>query len=124
MTTEHNPDEAGLSFAVRMNKGNFTGRAALARAKPASRRLVTLVFGCQGGVVMGGEPVFADGHAAGYVTSAAYGYTAGRPLAYAWLPSDVAVPGTPVTVEYFGDRHPAAVAADPVVDPEMRRIRR
>lgn len=31
---------------------------------------------------------------------------------------------TPVTVEYFGDRHPAVVAGGPVVDPEMHQIRR
>ena len=30
MTTEHNPYEAGLGFAVRPDKGDFVGRAALA----------------------------------------------------------------------------------------------
>lgn len=139
MTTEHNPYEAGLSFAVRMDKGDFIGRDSLVRLSAAApaRRLACLLFDDPASVVMGSEPVFARGPqprgleadgpqvsgAVGYVTSAAFGYTVGRPLAYAWLPADVAVPGTPVTVEYFGDRHPAVVVPGPVVDPEMRRIR-
>ena len=131
MTTEHNPYEAGLSFAVRMDKGDFTGRGGLAeaaaRAAEPSRRLACLVFDDPASVVMGSEPVFAArtgaDRALGYVTSAAFGFTIGRPLAYAWLPADAAVAGTPVEVEYFGDRHPAVVTSGPVVDPEMRRIR-
>ena len=74
-------------------------------------------------VVLGKEPVFVDGRPAGYVTSAAYGHTIGRAIAYAWLPAGLAV-GTAVEVEYFGERLPATVAAEPLVDPEMARIRR
>ncbi|MER6924144.1 glycine cleavage T C-terminal barrel domain-containing protein, partial [Streptomyces spiralis] len=60
----------------------------------------------------------------GYVTSAAYGYTIGAPIAYAWLPAEHAAPGTPVEIEYFGARVPAVTAAEPLLDPEMSRIRR
>jgi glycine cleavage system aminomethyltransferase T len=66
--------------------------------------------------------VYVAGRPAGYVTSAAYGHTIGRAIAYAWLP--VLEPGTPVEVEYFGERYPATVAAEPLFDPEMSRIRR
>ena len=67
--------------------------------------------------------MFLDGRPAGYVTSAAFGHTIGRPIAYAWLPAS-AVPGTAVEIEYFGRRIPATVATEPLVDPEMTRIRR
>ena len=70
MTTEHNPYEAGLGFAVRPRKGAF----------------------------------------------------AGRPIAYAWLPAS-ATAGTSVEIQYFGTRIPATVAEEPLVDPEMTRIR-
>ena len=72
-----------------------------------------------------GVPSDGAGRAAsGYVTSASYGYTVGRTVAYAWLPAAVAVPGTAVEVEYFGKRLAATVQAEPLVDPEMARIRR
>jgi dimethylglycine oxidase len=120
MTTEHDPFEAGVGFAVRMDKGDFVGRDALAARGAPTRKLTCLTMDR---VVLGKEPVFVDGRAAGYVTSAAYGHTIGAAIAYAWLPAGLA-PGTPVAVEYFGDRLAAMVAAEPLVDPEMARIRR
>jgi len=35
----------------------------------------------------------------------------------------VADPGQPVTIRYFGEDVPASVAAEPLFDPEMRRLR-
>ncbi|MEU4254483.1 FAD-dependent oxidoreductase [Amycolatopsis sp. NPDC026612] len=125
MTTEHDPYEAGLAFAVRPAKGDFLGREAIEgrSEETASRRLRCLTIDDGRTVVLGKEPVFADGIAAGYVTSAAYGYTVGRPIAYAWLPASVEIGGS-VEIEYFGRRVAATVAAEPLVDPGMDRIRR
>jgi dimethylglycine oxidase len=36
---------------------------------------------------LGKEPVLREGEQVGYVTSAAFGYTIGKPIAYAYLPS-------------------------------------
>jgi glycine cleavage system aminomethyltransferase T len=58
-----------------------------------------------------------------YLTSAAYGYTIDRSIAYAWLPAEAARPGRAVTIRYFGEPVAATVAADPLFDPEMRRLR-
>ncbi|MFI5890406.1 FAD-dependent oxidoreductase [Actinoplanes sp. NPDC051513] len=126
MTTEHDPYEAGLGFAVRMDKGDFIGRAAIEgrTAETARRRLTCLTLDDPAAVVMGKEPVFAGGSAIGYVTSASYGYTVGRTVVYAWLPAALAAPGTALAVEYFGERLPATVAAEPLFDPQMERIRR
>ncbi|MBL1096833.1 GcvT family protein [Streptomyces coffeae] len=126
MTTEHDPYEAGVGFAVRMDKGDFIGRAALEgrSEETARRRLACLTLDDPAALVMGSEPVFVDGAPAGYVTSAAYGYTVGRTVAYAWLPAAAAVPGTAVHIEYFGEKVPATVAVEPLFDPRMARIRR
>ncbi|GAB2783490.1 GcvT family protein [Streptomyces daliensis] len=126
MTAEHHPYEAGVGFAVRQGKGEFTGRAALEglSEETCARRLTCLTLDDPAAVVMGKEPVYADGVAAGYVTSAAYGYTVGRCVAYAWLPAAASVPGTPVHINYFGEKVPATVAQEPLYDPEMARIRR
>ncbi|MFD2474688.1 GcvT family protein [Amycolatopsis silviterrae] len=125
MTTEHDPYEAGVGFAVRPAKGDFVGRDAIdGRSEDtAARRLRCLTVNDGRTVVLGKEPVFVDGVAAGYVTSAAYGYTIGRPIAYGWLPGSVEI-GATVEIEYFGRRVPATVAAEPLVDPGMERIRR
>jgi glycine cleavage system aminomethyltransferase T len=57
------------------------------------------------------------------VTSAAYGYTIGTGIAYAWLPSECAEPGTNVEIGYFDRRVTATVAVEPLVDPTMSRLR-
>ncbi|MFF3614277.1 FAD-dependent oxidoreductase [Streptomyces sp. NPDC002580] len=124
MTDEHNPYEAGVGFAVRMGKDGFVGQEALrglTRREP-SRRLTPLLLDDPSAVVLGKEPVHVAGAPAGYVTSAAYGYTLGRCVAYAWLPP---LPtGTGVRVDYFGERLRATVAEEPLFDPKMNRIRR
>ena len=76
MTTEHDPFEAGLGFAVRMDKGEFVGRRALEGRSEATaaRRLTCLTLADRDAVVMGKEPVLVDGRPVGYVTSAAFGY--------------------------------------------------
>ncbi|WP_017608916.1 GcvT family protein [Nocardiopsis xinjiangensis] len=126
MNTEHNPYEAGVGFAVRMQKkGDFIGREALEGIDPdaVTRRLTCLTVDDGRSVLLGSEPVLLDGRPTGYVTSAAFAHTLGTPIAYAWLPSS-ATPGTPVEVQYFDRKVRATVAAEPLVDPEMHRIRR
>ncbi|TMZ39855.1 aminomethyl transferase family protein, partial [Klebsiella pneumoniae] len=121
------PYEAGLDFAVRFDKDDFIGRGALEAHDPDTvrHRLTCLTVADPDGTVMGGEPVYAPGSAsaAGYVTSAGYGYTIGTGIAYAWLPADLGDPGTALEIGYFGRRVPATAATDPLYDPEMKRVR-
>lgn len=123
MTTEHNPYEAGLGFAVRPAKGEFVGREAIdgLSEDTVSRKLTCLTIDDGHSVVLGSEPVFRNGEPAGYVTSAAFGHTIGRPIAYAWLPTSPV--GTKVDIQYFGRKIAATVTAEPLVDPEMTKIR-
>lgn len=124
MTTEHNPYEAGLGFAVRRQKEGFVGLAALEGIsdETVTRRLSCLTVDDGRTVVLGHEPVYLDGQPAGYVTSAAFGHTVGKPIAYAWLPA-TATPGTAVEIGWFDRRVPATVTAEPLIDPEMTRLR-
>jgi glycine cleavage system aminomethyltransferase T len=125
MTYEHDPYEAGLGFAVKLAKVDFLGRAALLRRAEAGvrRRLTCLTIDDPAAVVMGREPVYDGTGCIGYVTSAAFGYTIGRPIAYAWLPAAVAVPGRAVQIGYFDERIDAVVAEEPLFDPKMTRVR-
>jgi dimethylglycine oxidase len=123
MWSEHDPHEAGLGFAVKLDKMDFLGRHALAErdGNPPARKLACLTLD---GVVMGKEPVHANGEPVGFVTSADYGYNVGRGIAYAWLPGELAAAGTTVEIEYFAERRRATVSPDPMFDPEMKRMRR
>jgi dimethylglycine oxidase len=124
MTTEHNPFEAGLGFAVRAQKDGYVGHDALAGVSDdtVERRLACLTIDDGTSVVLGSEPVFVDGAPAGYITSAAFGHTVGAPIAYAWLPASATV-GTGVEIQYFDRRVAATVVAEPLVDPEMTKLR-
>ncbi|MBG6216978.1 glycine cleavage system aminomethyltransferase T/glycine/D-amino acid oxidase-like deaminating enzyme [Arthrobacter sp. CAN_A6] len=124
MTTEHDPLEAGVGFAVKMTKESFVGKAALEgrTEEDATRHLRCLTVDDGRSVVLGKEPVFYKDQAVGYITSAAYGYTIARPIAYAYLPAAVSV-GDSVEIEYFGRRIQATVTADPLYDPTMSRLR-
>ncbi|GIH67884.1 sarcosine dehydrogenase [Sphaerimonospora thailandensis] len=124
MTFEHDPYEAGLGFAVKMDKGDFIGRAALEeRAASVRRRLTCLTIDDPADVVMGKEPVYDGATPVGYVTSAAYGYTIGKGIAYAWLPAELATPGRSLEIGYFDRRVAAVVAEEPLYDPAMKRLR-
>ncbi|PLS84031.1 MAG: sarcosine dehydrogenase, partial [Actinobacteria bacterium] len=125
ITSEHDPYEAGLGFAVKPEKGEFVGREALERrrAEGPRRRLACLVFEDPRVVVLGNEPVYSGDAAVGHVTSAVYGYTVGQSIAYAWLPPELAEAGTWLEVGYFGERHAVTVADEPLFDPGMERMR-
>jgi glycine cleavage system aminomethyltransferase T len=124
MTYEHDPYEAGLGFAVKLDKGDFLGRSAVQRRRDeVRRRLTCLTIAEAADAVLGKEPVYHSERCVGYVTSAAYGYTVGTGIAYAWLPAELATPGTTVHIGYFDRRVPAVVAAEPLFDPTMRRLR-
>ncbi|KAJ5892561.1 NAD dehydrogenase [Penicillium tannophilum] len=124
MNTEHNPYEAGVASAIRASKWeDYVGKAALERLvkeKP-TRRLRCLTVDDGRSMVLGKEPVFFNGKAVGYVTTAAFGYTVRKPIAYAWLPSNV-LEGQGVDIEYFGRRIKATVAAEPLYDSDSRRL--
>ncbi|HVF10548.1 MAG TPA: glycine cleavage T C-terminal barrel domain-containing protein, partial [Abditibacteriaceae bacterium] len=123
--TEYNPYEAGLGFAVRLNKGDFIGRAALERIQQEglTRKLCGLTFDDPNVVVMGKEPVLDGERVLGYVTSANYGYSIGRGIAYAYLPVEHTSPSTSVEIYFFGERYKATVAQEPLYDPQSLKMK-
>ena len=122
ITPEDTPFEAGLGFAVKLDKGDFVGRDALAAADAPERLLRCLVLDDPRAVALGSEPVRVGGALVGRVTSGGYGYTVQRSIAYAYLPSGHDV-GTAVEVEIFGEWVAGVVAAEPLHDPAGARVR-
>jgi 4-methylaminobutanoate oxidase (formaldehyde-forming) len=74
-------------------------------------------------VVFGSEPIRHEGKVVGWVTSGGYGYSIEKSIAYTYLPTELAKPGTKVTVECFGVEIPAEVQKEPLYDPKGEKIK-
>jgi 4-methylaminobutanoate oxidase (formaldehyde-forming) len=126
ITPDETPYEAGLGFAVALDKETeFIGRDALVAARAAGprKRLRCLVIDDPASVCLGNEPVRIDGDVVGRVTSGGYGFAVEQSIAYAYLPPDRAAFGTRGEVEVFGDWIGFDVVREPLYDPEGARIR-
>jgi glycine cleavage system aminomethyltransferase T len=121
MTRGDGPDEAGLGFTVRTTDRDFIGAEALATRPPAARTLRTIALDDEQ-VAMGAEPVELDGEPVGFVTSAGWGPSVERSVAYAWLPRGLAT-GTEVDIRYFDRTLHGRIAPTTLFDPEGRRVR-
>ena len=126
ITPDETPWEAGLGFAVALDKATgFVGHEALAAAKAAGprKRLRCLVLDDPRSVCLGNEPVRVDGAVVGRVTSGGYGFAVERSIAYAYLPPNRAAIGTRGDVEVFGEWVGFEVVREPLYDPDGARIR-
>ena len=126
ISSDTNPLEAGLGFAVRMEKaGGFLGRDALVEAgrRGMTRRLCCLTLADPRAVALGNEPVRIGGEVVGRVTSGGYGYTVERSIAYAYVPDGQSAPGTPVEVDIFGRWVEGELMREPLYDPKGDRVR-
>jgi len=125
VTPEHTPWEAGLGFCVKLDKGDFIGREALVKQKAdgVATKLVCLTLADPASVVIGGEPILAEGRTIGRVTSGGYGYTVGASIAYGYVPVASSAPETRLAIELFGDSVTATVRREPLYDPGGQKVR-
>ena len=125
MTTEHDPYEAGLGFAVKPDKGDFVGREALLRAQGSRTAPQAGVPGARRPevVVMGSEPVCGGrGGRLRHQRRLRVLHRAEHRLRLGLRPSTPGW-GSRLEIEYFGERYPATVAEEPLFDPAMKRMR-
>jgi aminomethyltransferase len=103
-----NPYEANLGRVVKMEKGEFVGRSALAAVQQIGprRRLVGLVMRDEA-IARHGYPVRVAGAEVGTVTSGTLSPTLGERIAMAYLPTADAVIGGAVEVVVRDRPHPA-----------------
>ncbi len=105
-----NPFEAGLGWIVKMDKGDFLGRAALEKARERVRRKL-IGFEVTGrGIARDGYEVLIDGALAGWVTSGGPSPTLGKNIGMCYLPADQAEPGRKIEI-LIRDRAVEAVTA-------------
>jgi dimethylglycine dehydrogenase len=126
LTRDYTPFEAGLDRFVRMDKGDFIGRKALARQLAAGvpHRFVTLeAHGVTDADPLGNEPLFADGKLVGRATAGCYGHVLGKSLALAYVEASRAAAGSRMEIEILGERRMATVLPESPFDPGNARLR-
>jgi aminomethyltransferase len=108
------PLEAGLGWLVKMQKGDFVGRAALEKQKAAglTRKLVGFTTS-ERSFPRHGYPVFIDGQPSGEVRSGTMSPSLGIPIGTCYLPAARAKEGTTFEIEIRGKRVPATVVKMP-----------
>jgi glycine cleavage system T protein len=128
---EDTPLEAGLGFAVRLDKrAAFTGRDALLRrqGKPVTRRLAVFTLDDAEPLLYHDEPIWRDGALVGRITSGAYGHTVGRAVGLGWIEcpdgvTEAFVESGRWEVEIACERVPARAQLSPPYDPKSLRVR-
>jgi aminomethyltransferase len=114
LSEEIDPFQAGLNWAVKMDKGDFLGRAALERRRqdPTLRRRVGLELEGKR-IAREGAAVLQSGREVGRVTSGTLSLTLNRSIAMAYVDPDLTAAGTACEVDIRGNPVPARVVPLP-----------
>ena len=123
VTPDVTPWEAGLGWRVNLGKGDFCGRDALVtqRERGVTQRLCTFTIE-EMAYPVGGEAILVDGNVVGFTTSANFGHTIGKPIAYGYVPSEHAE-RTDFVIEVYGEAHRAIRHDGPLYDPTNVRLK-
>jgi dimethylglycine dehydrogenase len=127
LSTDYSLLEGGLERFVKLDKPQaIPGKAALMAEKQrgVAKRFAPLIVEAGAADAPYMSTIWHGGEIVGETTSGAWGYRVGASVALAMLRADLAVPGTQLEVEIFGERCAATVQADaPLWDPENARLR-
>ena len=127
LSTDYTLLEGGLERFVKLDKPfDFNGKAAILREKQQGRKkaFVTLIVDAGAADAPYMSTIWHDGQVVGETTSGAWGYRVNASIALGMVRADLAVPGTELEVEIYGERCKAVVQEDkPLWDPENERLR-
>jgi glycine cleavage system aminomethyltransferase T len=137
LSPSYTPYEAGLGFAVKLDKASkFVGQEALRKFKAKHgatppTRMVSVLFRDPDAYPLGDEPILRDNVLVGYLSSAGWGHTLGKGVGLGY----VSTPGkqSPLTkewleaaqyeVEVHGKRWPVDVSLQAFYDPKSTRVK-
>lgn len=113
LSEDINPFQAGLGWAVKLNKGDFVGRAVLENHDQGGKpyRVGLELSGKR--IAREGSPVLDGDTEVGTVTSGTFSPTLNKSIAMAYITSDKSQPGTELTVSVRGKPAQAVVVPLP-----------
>ena len=127
LSTDYSLLEGGLERFVKLDKPfDFIGKTAIQNEKQQGRKkaFVTLIVDAGDADAPYMSSIWQDGAVVGETTSGAWGYRVNASVALGMLRVDLAVAGTEVEVEIYGQRYKAVVQEDqPLWDPQNDRLR-
>jgi 4-methylaminobutanoate oxidase (formaldehyde-forming) len=128
---DHTPYEAGLGWLLKMKSGlPFIGREALEKLRdaPLRKKLVCFTVDDPSVVLLGRETLYRNGERVGWVGSAGFGHTIGKPIAYGYVRqpegdvTDTFVLSGQYELDVATVRVPATAHLNPLYDPQRIRI--
>ena len=123
---DYTPGETGLDRFIQWSKNSdFIGRKAAEeeRLKGTERKLVAFEVDAIDADVNGHEPVWIDGRVCGFCTSGGYSHHAGKSVALALVPRELAKNGLGAEIEILGDMRPARLIDRQLLDPSKELMR-
>ncbi|WP_136657826.1 FAD-dependent oxidoreductase [Nitratireductor sp. XY-223] len=127
---DHTPLEAGLGWAVKLNRNiDFKGRtAAEAQRANGVKKLLACFTVDPAIVLLGRETIYRDGERVGWLSSGGYGYTVGKSIGYGYVRNPEGVDANYVNagtyeLEVATQRVPCEVTLLPLYDPKAERVK-
>ena len=129
ITSEDHVLEAGLGFAVKMDKPNFIGRdAVLAKRETGlEQRLVQFKLTDAEPLLYHNEPILRNGENVGYLSSGGYGHHVGAAIGMGYVPckgeSVAELLASSFEIDVMGTRVKAEAQLKPFYDPKSERVK-
>ena len=129
ITCEDNVVDAGLSFAVDMNKPDFIGKGAVAARKESGphNRMVQFLLDEPEPLLFHNEPIVRDGEYVGYLSSGNYGHHLGGAIGLGYVPSKgekaADVLASTYEIDVMGTKVKATASLKPMYDPRSERVK-
>ena len=99
------------------------GKKSLVEKSEPRRTLVALTFDDITRVPFGKEPIRKNDRIVGQIKSGGQGFTINKAIGYAYLPTEMAIEGDSIEVEFFGTWVPGRISRHSLYDPHNERVR-
>ncbi|MEL7184975.1 MAG: FAD-dependent oxidoreductase [Pseudomonadota bacterium] len=125
LTNEVTMIDADMERFIKLDKDDFTGKAATLGQQNEDRSLQLVYFEVDAvdSDVRGNEPIYVGDDCVGLVTSGGYGYAVQKSLGFGYVTPELAAAGTELEIGLLERRCKARVLAEPAYDPANERLR-